>query len=287
MPFTLWRSILRRWPNAAAVRRSRTGGSMPSGSAIGRKWTIAEATLGGGREGAAVDGERDPRLAPPLRGNRKPAIMLVAGARDDPLGDFALEHQGQRAPPRRPRPGQPAQQQGGADIVGQVGDDMRAVADAGRARRSPSHRPRPAELAGKVGAKLVERRDAAPVALDRDDRRAGVEQGAGQSAGAGADLIDACRLRRRPAMAAMRPSNWRSRMKFWPSAFDADSPWRAMISRSGSGRVAHRDGGAVRGARLRPGGSPPPSRAGRRGPARQCRTRCHGRARCGRSAGRA
>ncbi len=190
MPFKLWRSILRRCPKAAAVSRSRIEGSMPSGSAAGRRWTIAEATLGGGGKGAAVNRERDAGLGAPLRRDRQAAVMVAVGARHDPLGDFALEHQGQRAPPRRPRTGQPAQQQGRPDIVGQIGDDMRAVAD--QAALVDLHRVAfdQLELAGKVGAQFFQRGDAAAVALDRYDSCAGIEQGAGQAAGAGADFVD-------------------------------------------------------------------------------------------------
>ena len=53
-------------------------------------------------------------------------------------------------------------------------------------------RSRPPKLCLQLG----ERRDAAPVALDRDDRRAGIEQRAGQAAGAGADFIDRCAFER-------------------------------------------------------------------------------------------
>ena len=45
----------------------------------------------------------------------------------------------------------------------------------------------------RTRAQLVERRNAAPVALDRDDVGAGIEQRAGQPAGSGADFVDALR----------------------------------------------------------------------------------------------
>ena len=117
--------------------------------------------------------------------------MVAAGLGDDPLGDLALEHQAERRPPRRPGlAAEPAQQQRGADIVGQVGDDMGAFAD----RRDFVDLERvfldQRELAGKVAVELGQCGQAAPVALDRDDLRAGVEQGAGQAAGAGADFVD-------------------------------------------------------------------------------------------------
>ena len=58
-------------------------------------------------------------------------------------------------------------------------------------------------LSGKLRLQLGQRRDAAAVALDRDDRRPGVEQRAGQPARARADLIDALRLRALPGIAAI------------------------------------------------------------------------------------
>ena len=75
-----------------------------------------------------------------------------------------------------------------------------------------------AQPARKSRFELGERRQAAAVALDRDHRGAGVEQGAGQPAGPGPDLIDRLACQAGPGMAAIRASNWRSRMKFWPSA---------------------------------------------------------------------
>ena len=86
-------------------------------------------TFGGGTKAErltviAIRGARSP-----LRRDRQPAVGVAPGCRDDPLRDLLLEHQGQRSPPRRPVAAQPAQQQRGADIVGQVGDDMGAVAD--------------------------------------------------------------------------------------------------------------------------------------------------------------
>ena len=48
MPFRLCRSILRRWPNAAAVRRSNVLAIDALGHRRGTTWTTAEVTLGGG-----------------------------------------------------------------------------------------------------------------------------------------------------------------------------------------------------------------------------------------------
>ena len=94
------------------------------------------------------------------------------------------------------------------------------------------------QLVAELLLQLGQRRNAAPVALDRDDRCAGIEQGAGQAAGAGPDFVDALAVADGPGMAAIRASSCRSRMKFCPSALLALSPWRAMTSRSGSGGVA-------------------------------------------------
>ena len=63
---------------------------------------------------------------------------------------------------------QPAQEQRGADIVGQVGDDVRAVADLGALvdrKRIGLDDP---QLARISSCQLGERRDAAAVPLDRD-----------------------------------------------------------------------------------------------------------------------
>ena len=46
MAFRLERSIFRRWPKAAAVRRSRTDRSTPDGCSLGTIWTTADATFG-------------------------------------------------------------------------------------------------------------------------------------------------------------------------------------------------------------------------------------------------
>src|SRR5690606_4035953 len=47
-PLRLWRSISRRWPNAASVTFSSVRGETPSGCAAGSTWTTALITLGGG-----------------------------------------------------------------------------------------------------------------------------------------------------------------------------------------------------------------------------------------------
>ena len=61
--FRLWRSILRRWPNAAAVTRSSSARSQASGSARGTSSTTDEVTFGGGTKADGCDVEQDLRLA--------------------------------------------------------------------------------------------------------------------------------------------------------------------------------------------------------------------------------
>src|SRR5687768_5714585 len=122
--------------------------------------------------------------------------MLGSGARDDALGDLFLEHQGQRSPPRRPLASQPAQQQRRADIVGQIGDDMGAVAGLGAL--VDAHRVAFDDLEALriFLLELGQGRPTAAIALDRDDVRSGVEQRPSQSAGAWPDLIDSLAVQR-------------------------------------------------------------------------------------------
>src|SRR4029077_12558307 len=54
----LWRSIFRRWPNAASVTRSSAGRSQGSGSARGTRRTTDEGTLGGGTKAVGADANR-------------------------------------------------------------------------------------------------------------------------------------------------------------------------------------------------------------------------------------
>ena len=84
------------------------------------------------------------------------------------------------------------------------------------------------------------------------------------------------RARRRavPGSAAIRASNCRSRMKFWPSDLLALSPWRAMTSRSGSGVRDSSGFGAQARAFCRHADGRRHRPRDRRGPGRQCRTRC-------------
>ena len=169
----LWRSILRRWPNAAAVtvpsvftEHSGDGRSMGSNS------TTAEATLGAGVNAAGLTRECQPRARAPLGDDGEPAIGLAAGRRDDALGHLLLEHEDHAVPPGRPGLGlEPADQQQRGDVVGQVGRDHRLglgagqeVAPVGLERVAIVDRKAPGIALGDG----VQRRPAALVALDRN-----------------------------------------------------------------------------------------------------------------------
>ena len=193
-------------------------------------------------------------------------------------------------PERRPgRRGQPADQELGADVVGQVGDDP----DRRRQVRQRVERQGVAlehgQPAGPGGGDLGERRQAAGVALDRDDVAGALgEQRAGQAAGAGADLehvaggevagaagdlggqveveqeVLAERLARREAV---RGDDLAQRRQAVGAVMPRPRPGRAHVARE-----------LQRGDQARRVGD---------GPGRRCRRRCRGRARCARSRGRA
>jgi hypothetical protein len=86
---------------------------------------------------------------------------------------------------------EPAKQQRRRDVVGEVGDD-----DARRRREPGRVEPQRVALdevepAGMGGGEFAKRREAAPVALDRNDMaRPGGEERPRQPAGTGADLDD-------------------------------------------------------------------------------------------------
>ena len=268
MPLRLDRSILRRWPNAASVslfehrridaRRASRAGTM---------CTTADATLGGGTNADRCTAIAIRGVASPLRGDRQPAVMLAVRRGDDPLGDFPLEHQRQRSPPRRPRPAQPAQQQArfrhcraGWRRHARRRRPRRARRSSSRRLRSPAAvrrippraRPAPAGSAGRARPRRHSRR--------RRARRASARPGPARPRRPSG-------LRAGPGIAAIRASNCRSRMKFCPSALLAWSPCRAMTSRSGSTLRRSRHFQAVTPRIRRPCGSPRPLR---RGSARSC-----------------
>ena len=129
------RSILRRWPKAAAVTRSRS--SSGRGEPLRRAASAAprlEATLGGGTKASAGMSNSDRTSHTPLGDHREPAIGLASrvprpGARRPPSGTSGSWS-------RRQRRAQPADQQGRGDVVGQVGDDRAAPAPAARSTRA-------------------------------------------------------------------------------------------------------------------------------------------------------
>ena len=89
----LERSILRRWPKAAAVTRSSVVTSQAGSRAARNELHDGRGDLGRRREGAPVDVEELARVGTPLAEDRKPAIGLAARRGDDALGHFLLEHQ--------------------------------------------------------------------------------------------------------------------------------------------------------------------------------------------------
>ena len=149
--------------------------------------------MGGGVKATAGISKRMRGLAAPIGQNREPTIGgALRRARHDALGHFALKHQNEPVEPRRPRLGfEPAGKKRGRDVVGQVGANARGA--------FATYKP------GKISLQCIafddieppwivirdlrERREAAPVALDRNDfARAFGEQRPRESAGAWADL---------------------------------------------------------------------------------------------------
>ena len=180
----------------------------------------------------------------PLRQDRKPAIGFRTRLGDDPLRDLALEHQHHAVPPGRPGfRRQPADQQRRGDGVGQVGDDARLCAGgqqraASRFRahrlRSPAaapdnarrSRPGPAGSAHPCSTAMTWPAPSASRARVSPPGPGPISTTVTPSSG--------------PALRAIRPVRLRSRRKFWPSDFFAESPWRAMTSRSGGRAVERR-----------------------------------------------
>ena len=190
--FRLWRNILRRWPNAAAVTRSRHALSAgASGAARGRSETTAEATFGGGVKAAAGRPNNGTASHNHWVRTGKPAIGFRRRPGGQPVGDFALEHQDHAFHVRQIV--QPADQQGRADIVGQVADDpvgrRQAVFPRRRLRvcfqRIGFDRDQPAFGAG---GEFGERGERPAVDLYRQNPCAFAQQRAGQAARTGADL---------------------------------------------------------------------------------------------------
>src|SRR5574338_1094063 len=141
-------------------------------------------------EGRAVHNQRDPRRAAPLRSDGEAAVRIGSGLCDDPLGDFLLEHQGERPPPRRPWTFEPFQKQRRPDIVRQVRNDVGALAGEPPLVDCERVTLDDLEATGELGLELGESRKAAAVALDADDLGSGLEQRSGQAARSRTHLID-------------------------------------------------------------------------------------------------
>ena len=180
------RSAVRASP--ARPRRAARPGTM---------WTTADITLGGGTKAERWTFIASFAVARHWASTDEPAIGAAAGRRDDPLGDLPLEHQGQRLPPGRPGlAAEPAHQQRGADIVGQVGDDMgradqRRLVDRQRVAlddvQPARGTPRPARRAARGSAGRA--RPRSPRAPARSRARV-------RPPGPGPDLVDALALER-------------------------------------------------------------------------------------------
>ncbi len=117
---------------------------------------------------------------------------MLRGARDDPLGHLALEHQRHRLVEGWPGLGaEPADQERRRDVVREIGDDaggaLREVCAVDLQRVAGND----GEAAGVTVGNFLQRGQAARVALNGDDTlRARGEQRPGQPAGTGADLDD-------------------------------------------------------------------------------------------------
>src|SRR5262249_37127793 len=115
----LQRSILRRWPKAAAGARSSGPLSAPArGSRRRARRAPPDARCNFGRrdKGARCDIEQDLRLAQPLDEHREPPIGGAPRRRHQPLGDLALKHQDEAFV--IPDAAEPAQEERGRDVVG-------------------------------------------------------------------------------------------------------------------------------------------------------------------------
>ena len=131
----LWRSILRRWPKAACVTRSRSARSHGSGAGARHQTHHRGCDFRRRHEGRRLDVEQDARLAAPLRQHRQASVALRCRRGDDAFGDFALEHENGAVVPGRPRLGaEPGDEQRRGDVVGQVGDDAHRAARQQRPR---------------------------------------------------------------------------------------------------------------------------------------------------------
>ena len=175
----------------------RRGADARRAASPGTMWTTADITLGGGTKAERWTFIASLGLAAPLGEDGEAAIGAGAGPGDDPLGDLAAGTSGSATSTRAARP------------------RRRASGPAGRCRHCRAgwrrYGPGPISLGSSIAsaspsitrsrpsaasASSASGGEAAPVALDRDDLGAGAEQGAGQPAGARADLVDALAVER-------------------------------------------------------------------------------------------
>ena len=177
----LWRSILRRWPNAASVTRSSRRGSQASGSARGTSSHHRRCHFGRRHEGAGATSNRIFASRAPAGQHGQPAVALAAGRGDDAFGHLALEHQHQPVVPRRPRlDGQPARPAARSRCC-RAGWRRCARARRQDAARGSNSSASPATISSRPGIArrdLLERGDGAVVALDRDHARARLRRAA-------------------------------------------------------------------------------------------------------------
>src|SRR5262249_48837882 len=147
----------------------------------------------------AGDAEAAARLQPPANEDRQASVALAAGGGDNAFGDLALEHQHEPVVPGRPRlEREPADQQRGGNVVGQVRNDARAGAAEERTRIEVQGIADDNPEASRIPhSDLVERRDRALVALDRDHlARACSEKRTSEPAPPGTDPDDVHALER-------------------------------------------------------------------------------------------
>ena len=152
-----------------------------------------------GHESRGRNVEQDLGRSAPVREHAEPPVGFVIFLRDDTLGHLALEHQHHHVVPRRPRlDREPADQQRGRDVVGQVGDDFRLGAAEQRPRieslRVGVDDIQPSRITSRNRLKRGQR---ACVVFDGDDTpRAQRQQRPRQPAGARPDLDNGRILKR-------------------------------------------------------------------------------------------
>ena len=190
------RSILRRWPKAAAVTRSsgRKSARRPSGRP---QLHHRGHDLGGRNEGGGRHVEQALHRADMLGQDGQASVRLGARLGRQAVDDLLLEHQDHVGD----LVGlvQPADQQRRRDVVGEVGDDPpgrrgRAMSDRSSRASASTRSRRPSATA----CKLLQDRDGAGIDFDRHDAGGAFEQqGARQPAGTGTDLDHQALIERR------------------------------------------------------------------------------------------